>query len=72
MKYHPGDFVYYGEKKGTVLKCINNDNPLDVRTQGYRYYVDVNGETWSVLERDLEKRLFSVIHGSMKTSSYKG
>lgn len=53
-RFQPGDKVRHTDLGvGRVLKCINNDDVEDRSVQGERYYVLVQGETWSVLSRHL-------------------
>ena len=50
-----------GVKKGTILECINFDDPADVRAQGFRYYVAHSGYIWSVPESSLSRPKIAVL-----------
>lgn len=52
-RFSPGEVVYHGRDKAVVLECINDDEPSDVKIQGYRYYVRHSGFVWSAPESAL-------------------
>lgn len=57
---------------GLVLKCINIDDPEDVKLQGYRYYVDFGikkPNIWSMRERDLRNVKYSGDIDSIKSGT---
>lgn len=43
MKYKAGakvkTYIFGKKSHGTILECINSDEPTDVKIQGFRYYV---------------------------------
>jgi hypothetical protein len=55
MKYNENQQVKHTTtgKRGTVVRCINANDKVDVREQGYRYEVLISGWLWSIPEQYL-------------------
>jgi hypothetical protein len=54
-KFKPNQKVFcrYLKKTGVVVCCINEKEVEDVKEQGFRYYVDVAGQRYSMKEKSL-------------------
>lgn len=49
-KFKPGDRVFFNDtRRGTIVECINQDEPADIRLQGFRYYIQAR-QMWSIRE----------------------
>lgn len=53
MSYKVGQKVKLHGKIAYVIECINENDPTDKRIQGWRYYVDSDGQRWSVTDNYL-------------------
>lgn len=55
MKFKSGDRVLnkHNNKIMYIIECINENEPEDVKVQGYRYYCEGSKHVWSVTEQYL-------------------
>ena len=60
MKFKVGDkvktHIHGYREQGTILECINVNEPDDIKIQGYRYYVSLgrSKHIWSITEKWLQ------------------
>jgi len=54
-RFEIGDRVFHLSKQsyGVIKEIINAKDPMDVRTQGFRYEIQHSGWLWSVPENSI-------------------
>lgn len=56
MDLKPEMKIYFRGKVAYVIECINKNDPVDLRIQGRRWYIDSAGFRFSVTESELHEK----------------